>query len=152
MEPMLFECEYPYARDPFIYVEDNIYYCIYTDDACIKYRTSTDMLNWSEEKILQRKFLHAAETESPFLMKKGDMYYLFWSICDGRCGAYDWRTFVFAAKDFEKLDLYAPITMLKGHAVEIVQDDCGNDYLLSAYYPQNGISAIKLKWLQVGRD
>ena len=85
-------------------------------------------------------------------MKRHGMYYLFWSICDGRCGCYDWRTFVFGGKTFDKIDLHAPLTMLRGHAVEIVQDNAGTDYLLSVYYPNNGISAVKLKWLEVGRD
>ncbi len=93
-----------------------------------------------------REIFAGASTESPFLMKRGEYYYLLWCIYDGRNGAYDSRTFVYAAKDIRELGQHAPITMLDAHAPEIAFD--GEDYyLLSVFYPENGISAAKLEFI-----
>ncbi len=145
--PELFRCNDPEARDPYIYEEDGKFYCLYIDDKRLMYRVSDNMTDWSEEKILQAPFFKDCHTESPFLFKRNGVYYLLWTVYDGRNSCYDYRTFVFAGETFEELFDFAPITMLKAHAPEIVTDSDGNCYLLSVYYPQNGISAVKLKWI-----
>ena len=140
-----FECNSPVARDPYVFVEDGKYYLIYTENKQLKYRVSSDFENWSEEKVLQDTLFANGENESPFMFKRDGIYYLLWSVCDGRCGCYDSRTFVFAAEKFEDFMNAAPITMLRAHAPEVVCD--GDDYyLLSTFYPHNGVSAVKLKW------
>lgn len=142
----MFYCREAGARDPYIFVEDGKYYFIYTASERLWYKVSDDMVNWSENKLLQDVGYLKCEKESPFLLKRGDYYYLFWSIWDGRNGSFDQRTMVFAGKTFEDLRNSAPITMLDGHAPEFVKDDNGDYYMLSVYYPNNGISAVKLKW------
>lgn len=142
----LFACKSAVARDPYIYEEDGRYYAIYTEEGQLKYRVSEDMEIWSEEKILQKQLFANCECESPFLMKREGVYYLFWCIYDGHNGSYDDRTLVFASKTIDGFYDLAPITMLKAHAPEIIQEENGNCYLLSVFYPQNGISAVKLCW------
>ena len=142
----LFECKSPVARDPFVYFEDGTYYIIYTEEKQLKYRTTTDFLTFSAEAVLQESLFADTETESPFLMKRDGFYYLFWSAWNGKNGAYDERTFVFAAESLEGLRNTAPITMLRAHAPEIVTDNDGTAYLLSVFYPENGISAVRLSW------
>lgn len=145
--PELFSCNDPEARDPYIYEEDGKFYCLYIDDKRLMYRVSANMTDWSEEKILQAPFFKDCYTESPFLFKRDGVYYLLWTVYDGRNSCYDYRTMVFAGETIEELFDFAPITMLKAHAPEIVTDVDGTCYLLSVYYPQNGISAVKLKWI-----
>ena len=145
--PVLFRCTDPAARDPFIYEEDGKFYCLYIEDRYLKYRVSDNMADWSEEKILQEQFFANCHTESPFMLKRAGVYYLFWTIYDGRNGCYDNRTMVFAGESFEELYSSAPVTMLRAHAPEIVMDPNGDSYLLSVFYPNNGISAVKLKWV-----
>ena len=110
--------------------------------------TFTDfaLKNWSEEKVLYTSHFKNGDPESPFLIKKDGFYYLFWCIYDGRNGAFDNRTYVFAAKTLEELYDQAPLTMLPAHAPELVRDTNGDWYLLSAYYPNNGVSAVKLEF------
>ena len=43
----------------------------------------------------------------------------------------------------EYVRVYAPLTVLDAHAAEVVRD--GDDYyLLSVFYPENGVSAARL--------
>jgi hypothetical protein len=142
----LFETESFSARDPYVFLDGDIYYCFYAIENRTEYRTSTDFVNWSEACVLQVNPWVNASNESPFVMKRGDYYYLLWCICDGRCGCYDNRTFVFASDSIEGLKNTAPIAMLPGHAPEIVNDESGS-YLLSVYYPENGISAARIEWV-----
>lgn len=143
----LFECKSTVARDPFVYEENGVYYIIYTEEKLLKYRLTTDFTTFSEEKILQESLFADTETESPFLLKKDEIYYLFWSVYNGKNGSYDERTMVFAAESVEGLKNTAPITMLQAHAPEILCDDNGDYYILSAFYPNNGVSAARLVWL-----
>ena len=142
----LFPCTSPASRDPYVYCEDGVNYVIYTDGEVLKYRTTKDFSAFSDEKILLSKKFENTQLESPFLLKKDGMYYLFVSVWDGKNGAYDERTFVFCSETIEDLNVGAPITMLRAHAPEIVRDDDGTYYILSVFYPQNGISAAKIVW------
>ena len=105
------------------------------------------MTEWSDEIIMQTMPFATGSIESPFFMKKDDIYYLFWSIFDDTNGCYDNRTFVFASETIDGFNEKAPLTILKAHAPEIVCDGNGEYYLLSVFYPNNGISAVKLKWI-----
>lgn len=143
----LFECSSAVARDPFVYEENGIYYVIYTEEKQIKYRTTKDFVQFSEEKVLQESLFADTENESPFLLKKNGIYYLFWSVWNGKNGSYDERTMVFASETIEGLKNTAPVTMLRAHAPEIIKDTDGTYYILSAFYPKNGVCAAKLEWI-----
>lgn len=141
---VLFECDFGAARDPYIYEENGKYYCVYCDIDGLTLRESFDLANWSKPFDLVKK-PNFASCESPCLFKRGEYYYLLWSIYDGRNGSYDERTFVYAAKDIHDLGKYAPIAMLDAHAAEVVCD--GDEYyLLSVFYPENGVSAARLEF------
>ena len=143
---VLFAGGNPVARDPYVYSENGIHYVVYTEGAELKYRTTADFVTFSEEKILLGDKFSGAQLESPFLLEKDGMYYLFVCIWDGKNGDYDERTFVYASETIDGFDSGAPVTMLRAHAPEIVKDTDGVYYILSVFYPENGISAAKLAW------
>ncbi|MBQ8683908.1 MAG: family 43 glycosylhydrolase [Clostridia bacterium] len=151
---VLFRGEDATARDPFVYCEDGIHYLLYVVQNCILCRTSRDnMQTWDAPFVMyENPFAstdgapHHASCESPFLLKREGYYYLFWCICDGYCGCYDNRTFVIAARDLRGFRDLAPIAMLSGHAPEIVTDTDGSTWLLSVFYLENGVSAVRLAW------
>jgi hypothetical protein len=145
----LFEDD-PSARDPFVFEEDGTHYVIYAVKNRIDYRTTRDFKTFSEAKVLQvnpwcGEGDSGACSESPYLFKRKGFYYLMWAIYDGRAGIYDHRTFLFGARTWEELANSAPLTMLPAHAGEIYSDESG-DYLLSAFYPENGINIAPLRW------
>lgn len=132
-------------RDPYVFYEDGIYTMVYVTEN-LYYRTSPDLLHWSGEKLFQANpFGPGASQESPCLFKKHGMYYLMWCIYDGQNGCYDNRTYVFASNSLTGFSGKAPIAMLKGHAPEIVSEN-GQDYILSVYYPENGLNIAKIQW------
>lgn len=144
---VLFEGANPFARDPYVYSENGTHYVIFTEGLALKYRTTEDFVNFSDEKLLLGDKFAGAQLESPFLLKKDGIYYLFVCVWDGNNGDYDDRTFVYASETLAGLDRGAPITMLRAHAPEIVKDEDGTYYMLSVFYPENGVSAVKLKWI-----
>lgn len=134
-----------YPADPYVFYEDGIYTMVYVTEN-LYYRTSSDLLHWSDERLFQANpFCSSASQESPCLFKKHGRYYLTWCIYDGQNGCYDNRTYVFAANSLTEFSGKTPIAMLKGHAPEIVSEN-GQDYILSVYYPENGLNIAKIQW------
>jgi sucrose-6-phosphate hydrolase SacC (GH32 family) len=142
---VLFEGTNSHMRDPYIFFEDGIYNMIYIDNDLL-YRTSEDLVNWSEPKIFQTNpFRSSAAQESPCVWKRNGIYYLMWCIYDGQNGCYDNRSFVFASKNLYDFTGKTPITMLTGHAPEIIFEN-GNYYIISVYYPENGLNIARISW------
>lgn len=134
----------PMMRDPFVFFEDGVYTIVYVADH-LYYRTSTDLLSWSEEEIFQPNPFPAGFQESPYVFKRNGIYYLLWCIYDGQNGCYDNRTYVFAADSLYEFADKAPLTMLPGHATEILEED-GEYYIASVFYPNNGLNLAKIAW------
>ena len=133
-------------RDPIVYREKDTYYIIYNLNESLLIRSSTDLTNWSEPKPFWTNcFKTLVCPESPFLFKREGVYYLMWCAYDGQNGCYDNRTFVFASETLGGFDGKLPITMIKGHAPEIVCEN-GDYYIFSVFYPENGLNVAKIKW------
>lgn len=145
---VLFDGQTADARDPNLFYDDNgDIYIFFCRQNTICYRKSRDMKEWSEIKIMQTNPFKDGCGESPFMIKRDGIYYLFWCLYDGNGGGYDHRTFVFASRDIDGFEGLAPITMLDAHAPEIVTEEDGTTYLLSVFYPENGVSAVKIEWV-----
>lgn len=144
---VLFNCN-DFARDPNIFIDDdNLIYMFYANENRIDYRVSSDMKNWGEEKTLQVNPFKKGVSESPFMIKREGVYYLFWCINESDNSSYDHRTFVFAAESLNEFEGAAPLTVLNAHAPEIIKDNNGDYYIASAFYPQNGVNVAKLFWI-----
>ena len=135
-------------RDPYVFLENGIYTMIYVTD-CLKYRTSQDLLSWSDEKTFQEnKFSKNSAQESPCVVKRNGVYYLIWCIYDGTNGCYDNRTYIFAADSIYGFNDKSPVGMFQGHAPEIISE-CDKDYLISVFYPNNGLNMAELDWFEI---
>ena len=136
-----------YMRDPFVFEEDGVYYILYNDSETLWLRKTRDFRQVSEpELLLENGFGGQVFMESPFLTKREGMYYLMWCVYDGQNGCYDNRTYVYAAPTLEELKGKAPLTVLRGHAPELVQSESGRWYIASVFYPENGLSLAPLRW------
>lgn len=135
----------PMMRDPNIFREKDRYLMLYAEDNRVDYRVSENLLEWSEAKVLQVNPFDNGSSESPFLIRKDGIYYLFWCLCDGRNGSYDDRTFVFAAETLEGFAKASPIALLKAHAPELFRYN-GEYYIASAEVPARGVSMAKIFW------
>jgi len=112
-------------------------------------RTSPDLMKWSEPVIVYEHSSRQVNCESPFMVCKDDLFYLFWCQWDwdNSHGPFDHRTRVFCSDD--PLD-FAPskqIAMLNAHAPEVVQDQDGKWFISSAEWPSRGISLARLEWI-----
>ncbi len=135
-----------WMRDPYVYFEKGTCYIIYNDDEILWLRKTRDFAEFTEPEVfMPHMFSPQAAMESPCLFKRSSWYYLLWSIYDGQNGCYDNRTYVFASRTLEGLRDAAPVAMLPGHAVEVVEED-GEYYIFSTHYPHNGLSVARLSW------
>lgn len=143
---VLFESDDPTTRDPFYFTDDDgEEYLLTCEGNRVVIRSADGLSKTGEGHTLQTNPFRDGSSESPFLFKRHGVYYLAWSIYDGQNGCYDERNFVFASKTLDGFEGRAPITMLDGHAPEFVVTEEGS-YILSVYYPSNGVSAAKLIW------
>lgn len=134
------------ARDPMIIKDDNQWIMYYTANATpgggnhiIAAYTSKDLLHWSDRRIV---FTHPREgtfggpTESPFIVRRGNNYYMF--LCDGG------HTDVYVSNDplkFEFANLIAEIDDCR--ASELIRDKKGN-YFISSVGWFNGTYGLKI--------
>lgn len=136
-----------HMRDPYIFFENGVYTMVYVSDD-LYYRTSADLLEWSEERLFQKNVYPGSAQESPCIVKHDGKYYLLWCICDGSNGWYDNRTFVFSADSLYGFDGKAPVAILKGHAPEMISEN-GRDYFISVFYPENGLNIRPVEWEKI---
>lgn len=140
------------ARDPVVLPNGKQWILYYTANSTpqggnhiIAAYTSNDLLHWDNRKIV---FTHPKEgtfggpTESPFVLKRGNWYYMF--LCDGG------HTDVYRSDDpfhFEYENLIVEIQDCR--ASEIIKDNEGNYFISSAgWFGGNyGLKIAPLTWL-----
>lgn len=160
------------ARDPCIVKFSDTWYIYYTGhinrdryQEVIVVRTSKDLLNWSDWKIahyVRPEYLGLKGTcnESPYVVQRGEYYYLFRSGTIDALGGYkgdgQGTVAVFRSKDpldfgadgGDPVDKY--VCNVDFHAPEIVVDDDGTEYISKIYDHErgNGIYLDRLVWEQ----
>ncbi len=146
------------ARDPMVLKVGNqwvIYYCATDDPAgghhVVAYRTSSDLVHWSDRQIAYTSpnmGTGAGNTESPYVVKHGNAYYLF----IGPCGAYAGGqnsyicTDVFKSSDPLHFTPDQRVGRIASHAAEVVQDTDGRWYVTHSGWGQGGVHLAPLHW------
>ncbi|RZS31127.1 beta-fructofuranosidase [Herbihabitans rhizosphaerae] len=110
----------------------------------VAYRTSRDLLRWSEKKVA---FEHptvgtyGGPTESPFVVRQGDWWYLFVCCEDGYTD-----TRVYRSRDPLSFSMDAPAGRIDAHASEVITDHDGYVGITGAGWGMRGLWLAPLKW------
>jgi hypothetical protein len=115
------------GRDPMVHKVGKQWVMYYTANSTpsggnhiVAYRTSTDLLHWSERRTAFRHpetGTFGGPTESPFVVQRGKDWYLF-ICCDG---GYE-STKVYKSKDPLHFSIDQLVGTIQAHAAEVVQD------------------------------
>jgi beta-fructofuranosidase len=139
------------ARDPFVLrVEDKwvMYYAATSKpdqgNHVVAYATSDDLLKWTKQGIAYTDpeiGTFGGPTESPFVVHRGDTYYLFIGPRDD----YE-STEVFVSRDPFHWKIEDKVGRILAHAAEVVQDTDGKWYISRAGWGQGGLYLAPLNW------
>ncbi|TKG97357.1 hypothetical protein EYV94_02695 [Puteibacter caeruleilacunae] len=140
-----------HARDSYILKDNDKYYYYYTrtfDEvdlrSCVAVRTSPDLNCWSGPKIVHTQPLKCdwgGDAESPFVVKRGGLYYLF--ICRAMT-EYN-QTHVYWSDTPDHFPNENLVCELPIHAGEVIQD--GNKwYISNTGWDKHGIFIAELEW------
>jgi hypothetical protein len=106
--------------------------------ACV---TSRDLVHWSSRRVA---FVHpqvgtfGGPTESPFVVQRGERYYLF--LCDND------QTDVYVSPDPFHWDIADKAGRIHSHASEIVRDAAGHWYISHAGWMNGPVALAPLYW------
>jgi Protein of unknown function (DUF2961)/Glycosyl hydrolases family 32 N-terminal domain len=139
------------ARDPMVLrVGDEwvIYYCANTDprggNHVVAYRKSKDLVHWGERKIAfvdPRRHKAGGGTESPFVVRRGNIYYLLIGPREGYVG-----TDIFASGDPFNWYLEDRVGHIDSHAAEVVRDADGKWYVSHSGVGEGGLYLAPIEW------
>lgn len=144
------------ARDPMVLEEDGTYYLYYTatldrerNHHVVNVRTSKDLLHWSPARVAlthPSTGTFGGPTESPFVVRYGDHYYLF---C-GPDGDYR-RTVVYRSPNPYHWEYAQQVYHFPSHAAEVVRDTDGRWYASNCGWDANGVYLAPLEWREEGQ-
>ncbi len=139
------------ARDPMVLRVDDqwvMYYCATSDpmggNHVVAYRLSDDLIHWGERHMAfvdPGKHKAGGPTESPFIVRRGDTYYLFIGPREGYVG-----TDVFASNDPFEWHLEDNVGHINSHAAEVIRDVDGSWYVSHGGVRQGGLYLAPLYW------
>jgi beta-fructofuranosidase len=139
------------ARDPFVLRVGEkwvMYYTATSEPAggnhVVACKTSDDLIHWTGRTIVftdPRVGTIGGPTESPFVVRRADFYYLFIGPRGGYVG-----TDVFRSKDPFKWSIEDKVAHIKSHAAEVVRDVDGKWYVSHAGLGQRGVYLAPLRW------
>ncbi len=139
------------ARDPFVMRVKDQWVMYYTANSepkggnhLVAYATSDDLLTWSKRGVAYTdpaKGTFGGPCESPFVVKRGDSWYLF----VGPRPDYD-GTDVFVSKDPFHWDIKDKVGHINAHAAEVVRDADGKWYVSRAGWGRGGLHLAPLIW------
>jgi arabinan endo-1,5-alpha-L-arabinosidase len=139
------------ARDPFVLkVGDKwiMYYTATTEpkggNHIVAYRMSDDLVAWGERKTAftdPSKGTYGGPTESPFVVRRGKLYYLFMGPRGGYRG-----TDVFRSSSPFHWEPEDKVGHIDSHAAEVVRDVGGKWYVSHCGWGQGGVYLAPLHW------
>lgn len=137
------------ARDPMVIRVRNqwvMYYTATTDPGggnhIVAYRTSSDLVHWSERHVAFRHpatGTYGGPTESPYVVRRGNAYYLF-ACCQGGYRG----TRVYRSQTPFHFDIDNQVGKIDSHAAEVVKDEQGRWWVTSAGWGQGGLHIAPL--------
>lgn len=139
------------ARDPFILRLKDKWMMYYTATSTpsggnhiIAALTSDDLIHWKDKKVVftdPSKGTWGGPTESPTVVRRGKLYYLFIGPRDDyRC------TSVYRSTSPFKWTLEDEVARIQSHAAEVVRDTDGKWYVSHCGWGQGGVYLAPLKW------
>jgi len=139
------------ARDPYVLRVGDQWVMYYTATSApsggyhiVAYRTSKDLVTWSGRGVAfvyPQKGTFGGPTESPFVLRRGDSYYLFCGPQGGYRG-----TQVYHSKDPFHWNRRDEAGHIKSHAAEIIRDTDGKWYVSHCGWGQGGVYLAPLTW------
>ncbi len=146
------------ARDPMVRRVGGSWVMYYTatDDPAggrhvVAYRSSDDLLHWSRRRLAftgTRSGTFGGDTESPFVVTRGDHHYLFTGPCGGGDDGADEYVCTTAYRSTDPLH-FTPddrVSRLPAHAPEIVHGRDGSWWITHAGWGQGGVHLAPLHW------
>ena len=139
------------ARDPMILRVGDKWVMYYTanstpagGDHVVFAVTSDDLTHWGDKRTVftsPRKGTFGGPTESPFVVRRGDSYYLF-------CGAWEGysRTYAFRSADPFKFEYSQRVGSIESHALELIRDVDGTWHASHSGWGQGGLHLAPVKW------
>jgi len=109
--------------------------------ACVR---SADLLHWTDKQVVfvhERSGTYGGPTESPFVVRRGDFYYLFAGAVNGYKGQA-----VYRSDDPFHWDMAQQCGLIDAHASEIVQDESGAWHISHCGWGQGGLHLAPLHW------
>jgi hypothetical protein len=110
-------------------------------------RTSPDLIHWGERRVVyvdQETGTFGGPTESPFVVQRGDCYYLF--ICNNdRRDGYD-ATDVYLSGNPFCWTMADRVATVPAHAAEVLQDVDGQWYISHCGWFRGGLYLAPLQW------
>jgi hypothetical protein len=139
------------ARDPMVLLIDRTYYLYYTANLdtpsghhVVNVRTSTDLVNWSPARVAMthpEEGTFGGPTESPFVVRYGDHFYLFVGPDEDYHG-----TKVYRSPNPYHWNYSDQIYGYPAHASEIVKDYDQKYYATDSGWDLNGVFLAPLTW------
>ena len=136
------------ARDPMVLLDSDRWICYYTATQrpdgghfVVAAVTSDDLITWSartEVFVHTRTGTFGGPTESPFVVRRGDRYYLF--VTD------DDTVHVYASGDPLSWDPGDHAFAFTGHACEVTRDESGEWFISHVGWEQDGLWVAPLTW------
>jgi len=144
------------ARDPMVLRVGDRWVMYYTateppsgGNHVVAYRTSSDLVSWSERGLTfvdPKTGTGAGPTESPFVVHRGEFYYLFLSMRHDYIPGYYADTEVFRSRDPLHWALSDLVGRFDGHACEVIRDVDGRWYVSHCGWYQGGVYLAPLTW------
>jgi len=139
------------ARDPKVLRVGNRWVMYYTANSTpaggnyiVACRTSRNLLDWGERRTVftdPARGRQGGPCESPFVVRRGEYYYLFIGPRRGYVG-----TEIFRSKDPFHWHVADRVGFVRAHAAEVVRDRDGEWYVSGAGVGQSGLYLAPLHW------
>jgi beta-fructofuranosidase len=144
------------ARDPMVLRVGDRWLMYYTatdvpdgGHHVVAYRESDDLVEWGPRRIAftdRRSGTYGGPTESPFVLRRGDRYYLFLSMRHGYVPGRYADTDVFVSADPRRFEASDRVAHIPAHAAEVVRDVGGAYYVSHTGWWQGGTSLARLEF------